>query len=250
MVRGERSPLSLKRSPARFMTSSPTKSSSKEDELFVVEERHRSVSRDLDRDLAGCVISSDQKKVKKRSVATQTTRPRRNRSQSLHMTRTTSKRMQTKTLLSTTRDLLRNEISRQGKSGKALEALSDQLKWTESELKSARAHVMCLGESTRSWSNMSTGAVDLALRRAAQDALRSEGGVLVLKLNRRVHPLTRRCEFVREVFERAVFEREAREFQSFHSLHSQTVLHQQYSNSTTNSNTSTRTQVLEHRYLV
>ena len=199
MVRGERSPLSLKRSPARFMTqtSSPTKSSSKEGE-FVVEERHRSVSRDLDRDLAGCVMSNDQK-VKKRSVATQTTRPRRNRSQSLHMTRTTSKRMQTKTLLSTTRDLLRNEISRQGKSGKALEALSDQLKWTESELKSARAHVMCLGESTRSWSNMSTGAVDLALRRAAQDALRSEGGVLVLKLNRRVHPLTRRCEFVRGV---------------------------------------------------
>ena len=43
---------------------------------------------------------------------------------------------------------------------------------------------------------MSTGAVDLALRRAAQDALRSEAGVLVLKLNRRVHPLTRRREFV------------------------------------------------------
>ena len=127
--------MSLKRSPARFMTqtSSPTKSSSKEGD-FVVEERHRSVSRDLDRDLAGCVMSNDQK-VKKRSVATQTTRPRRNRSQSLHMTRTTSKRMQTKTLLSTTRDLLRNEISRQGKSGKALEALSDQLKWTESELR-------------------------------------------------------------------------------------------------------------------
>ena len=195
VVRGERSPLSLKRSPARFLTS-PTKSTSSSK---VEEERHRSVSRDLDHDLASCcVVNSNDRKVKKRSVATQTTaRPRRNRSQSLHMSRTTtSKRMQTKTLLSTTRDLLRNEISRQGKSGKALEALSDQLKWTESELKSARAHVMCLGESTRSWSNMSTGAVDLALRRAAQDALRSEAGVLVLKLNRRVHPLTRRREFV------------------------------------------------------
>ena len=211
-------------------TSSPTKSSSKEGE-FVVEERHRSVSRDLDRDLAGCVMSNDQK-VKKRSVATQTTRPRRNRSQSLHMTRTTSKRMQTKTLLSTTRDLLRNEISRHGgKSGRALEVLSDQLKWTESELKSARAHVMCLGESTRSWSNMSTGAVDLALRRAAQDALRSEGGVLVLKLNRRVHPLTRRCEFVRGVSVERVRE-------NFNHI-THYITNEKYSNKTTNSNTGT-----------
>lgn len=193
VVRGEQSPLSLKRSPARFLTS-PTKSSSKEEEGEETEERHRSVSRDLDRDLA--VVSE---RCTKRSVGTQTTRQRRNRSQSCVSSRST-KQQQTRALLSNTRDMLRNEISnistKSSKKGKFLETLRDQLKWTESELKSARAHVVCLGESTKSWSNMSMGAVDLALRRAAQDALRSEGGVLVMKMNRRIHPFTRRREFV------------------------------------------------------
>ena len=197
VVRGEQSPLSLKRSPARFLTSSPTKSSSKEEEGEETEERHRSVSRDLDRDLA--VVSE---RCVKRSVGTQTARQRRNRSQSCVSSRST-KQQQTRALLSNTRDMLRNEISnistKSSKKGKFLETLRDQLKWTESELKSARAHVVCLGESTKSWSNMSMGAVDLALRRAAQDALRSEGGVLVMKMNRRIHPLTRRREFVPRV---------------------------------------------------
>ena len=49
-----------------------------------------------------------------------------------------------------------------------------------------------------------------------------------------------------------VFEREAREFQSYHSLHSRPVLHQKYSNTTRepreHSNINTRTPTLEHRY--
>ena len=103
-----------------------------------------------------------------------------------------------------TRDLLKREIMRRNRERRDddesskkstvskedatgdLDALNESLRWTEAELRAAQEHVLCLGDSVNSWSAMSEGAVDRALGQAATTSL--QRGVLMTKLSWRAHP--------------------------------------------------------------
>lgn len=98
-----------------------------------------------------------------------------------------------KSAIERTRDLLEGEIRKRrldkDETGEDetstyrndVEALRESLRWTETELKSAQAHVLCLGDSVNSWSAMSGRAVNMALERATLESMRR--GVPVIKLN-------------------------------------------------------------------